>query len=212
MICWAVWYVGLLTVSLICWDLWSSDRQSDMLGSFVVFWPSVWYVGLCGFLTVSLIFWALWSSDRQCDMLPSVWCVELCGLLTVSLICWDLQCACILVFVNFHKLFSTCFVFQVGWHSPERRKAKWASRKLDGNYLASVLLCQHMKQRVMRHLEIGDVDIDHVKWAYVTHTDSWMVKNMHRNICLTILQVFQANMDTNVCGKLDSIDSRMDLN
>ena len=47
-----------MTVSLICWALWSYDCQSD--------------VGLCGRMTVSLICWALWSYDCQSDMLGFV--------------------------------------------------------------------------------------------------------------------------------------------
>ncbi len=103
LICWVffvVWLYGhqfdvlsYVTVSLICWALWSCDRQSDMLG-FVVVWLSVWYVGLCGCMTVSLICWALWSCVRQSAVfgcvvvwLP-VWYVGLCGHVTVSLLCW----------------------------------------------------------------------------------------------------------------------------
>ena len=55
---------GHVTVSLICWALWSCDCQFDMLGFDVT-------VGLCGHVTVSLICWALWSCDCL-DMLGFV--------------------------------------------------------------------------------------------------------------------------------------------
>ncbi len=51
-----------MAVSLICWALWSYDRQSDMLG-FVDVWLS---------LSLFIVYVALWSYGRQSDMLGFV--------------------------------------------------------------------------------------------------------------------------------------------
>ena len=81
---------GYLSVSPICWALWTLVRQSDMLG-FVDRCLSVRYVWLCGHLSISLICWALWTLVHQSDMLgfvdtcPSVQYIGLCGHLSVSL-------------------------------------------------------------------------------------------------------------------------------
>ena len=48
-----------MTVSFLCWALWSYDCQS--------------FVGLCGRMTVSLLCWALWSYDCQSFLCWALW-------------------------------------------------------------------------------------------------------------------------------------------
>ena len=55
-------FVGVLSISLICWALWVYFYQSDMLG-FVGVLPSARYIGLCGSTFGSLICWALYFTS-----------------------------------------------------------------------------------------------------------------------------------------------------